>query len=112
MEVGANFSTQPTEESTSVEGREDVFKVVQLPKTRFDNSEAPDSHLSGNVDPHTVECKDEVKVAGESESQSGGIQILVEVNHLEVRNLRMVNHLCVSGQIEVKAMEKKRKMAQ
>ena len=51
-------------------------------------------------------------VAGESESQSGSIQILVEVNHLEVRNLRMVNHLCVSGQIEVKAMDKKRKMAQ
>ena len=33
MDVGAIFSTQPTEESTSVEGREDVVKVVQLPKT-------------------------------------------------------------------------------
>ena len=28
--------------------------------------------------------------------------ILVEVNHLGVRNLRMVNHLCVSDQVEVK----------
>ena len=56
MEVGANFSTQPTEESTSVEGREDVVKVVQSPKARFDNSKAPDFHLSENFDTHAVEC--------------------------------------------------------
>ena len=34
-----------------------------------------DSHLSGNVNTHAVECKDEAKVIGEDESQSGGIQL-------------------------------------
>ena len=85
---------------------------MQSLKTRFDNSKAPDSHLSGNVDTHAVECKDEAKVAGEGESQVAISRILVEVNHLGVRNLRMVNPLCVSDQVEVKTMEKQRKMAQ
>ena len=37
MEVSANFSTQPTEVSTSVEEREDAAKAEQLLTTRSDN---------------------------------------------------------------------------
>ena len=107
MEVGANFSTQPTEESTSVEGREDVVKIVQSPKTRFDNSKAPDSPCQGMLTLTLLSVRMrrrlQVKV---KVSQVAFSRILVEVNHLGVRNLTMVNHLCVSDRIEVKTMEK------
>ena len=111
--MGANFSTQPTKESTSVEGREDVVKVVQSLKTRFDNSKAPDSHLSENVDTHAVECKNEAKVAGEGESQSGGIHSNPGGGKSSWGEKPEDGQSpLLSDQVEVKTMEKQRKMAQ
>ena len=51
----------------------DAVRVEQSPKTRPDNSRAPDSHLSGNFNTHCDECEDQVKVAGEG--QPGGIKL-------------------------------------
>ena len=68
MKVGANFSTQPMkgvplQKGGGCQGR----AVAQDPI-----SKTPDSHLSGNVDTHAVECGDQASVAGEG--QSGSIQ--------------------------------------
>ena len=72
MEVSANFSTQPTEVSTSVEEREDAAKAEQLLTTRSDNYKVWCSHLLRNVDTHYDKCENQAKDAGEG--QSDGIQ--------------------------------------
>ena len=104
MEVGANFSTHPTDVRIL---REDVVKVLQSPKTRFNNSKAPDSTCQGMLTLMLLRVRIrqrlQVKVKAKQVAFS---RILVEVNHLGVRNLMMVNQFCVSDQVEVKTMEK------
>ena len=104
MEVGANFSTHPTDVRIL---REDVVKVLQSPKTRFNNSKAPDSTCQGMLTLMLLRVRIrqrlQVKVKAKQVAFS---RILVEVNHLGVRNLMMVNQFCVSDQVEVKTMQK------
>ena len=73
MEVGANFRTQSMEVSTFEKGS--VLKIVQSPTTQFNNSMAPDLHLSGNAETHAVECENQANVADKDESHSGSIQL-------------------------------------
>ena len=47
---------------------------MQSPKTQFNNSMAPDLHLSENVETHAVECKNQANFAYEDEGHSGSIQ--------------------------------------
>ena len=93
------------EVSTFVEGRVDAVMVEQSPKTRFHNSKAPDFHLSGML----TLIQTSVRIGRRLHMKASQVpfsRILVEVNHLQVKNLGMVNHLHVSDQVEVMTMAK------
>ena len=90
-----------------MEGREDVVKVVQSPKTQLTTLRLQIPTCQGmlTLTLLSVRLRQRLQVKVKV-SQVAFSQILMEVNHLGVRNLRMVNHPCVSNQVEVKMMKK------
>ena len=68
------------EVSTSVEERVDTVMVEQLPKTQFDNSKAPDFHLSGMLALIQMSVRIRLRLQVKA-SQVTFSRILVEVIH-------------------------------
>ena len=96
MEVSANYSTQPMEVSTSVERREDAVKVMFCPIPNLTTQKLQIPTYQGMLTLTLLSVRIERKLLVKVKaSQTAFSRILVEVNHLRVRNLLMVNNLCV-----------------